>query len=454
MTSGARSLPIAVFDTLISKGDNIMILHRSFNSAGGHLTIDGLDAVELSAQFGTPAMYVSEDAIRGMCRMYKAAFLKYFGEGASPIYAGKALCFKRLYEIMAEEDMKADCVSAGELATANAAGFNMKNAFFHGNNKSDADLEYAVKLGVGHIVVDGVDELLALNDIAETEGVKQGILLRITPGIDPHTHKKIMTGNVDSKFGSAIVTGDAERIVRLALELDNVELHGYHCHVGSQIFDIAPFRDAADIMLKFVRDMGETCGYFAEVLNLGGGFGVRYTEDDPHIDYEENIRLLSEEINAMCEKLGIKRPHIHMEPGRSIVAAAGATLYTCGSVKELEGFRNYVSVDGGMTDNPRYTLYQSQYTVLNASKMDEPRDFECTLAGRCCESGDLLAEGVKIAAPERGDIIAVLVTGAYNYSMASNYNRVPRPPIVMISDGKPYVAVRRETFEDLMYLEN
>lgn len=431
-----------------------MILHKSFDISNGHLTIDGLDAVELAKEFGTPAIFISEDAIRGMCRMYRDAFSRYFGEGASPIYAGKALCFKRLYEIMAEENMKADCVSSGELATANAAGFPMEMAFFHGNNKTDFDLEYAVKLGVGHIVVDSFDELMALDEIAEEAGVCQKILLRITPGIDPHTHKKIMTGNVDSKFGSAIVTGDAERIVRLAVELENIKLCGFHCHVGSQIFDIEPFRDAADIMLKFIRDMQDKCGYTADILNLGGGFGVRYTDDDPEIDYVENIRLLAEEIDSMCERIGISRPHIHMEPGRSIVAAAGATLYTCGSVKELEGFRNYVSVDGGMTDNPRYTLYQSQYTVLNASRMDDERDFECTLAGRCCESGDLLAEGVKIARAERGDIIAVLVTGAYNYSMASNYNRIPRPPVVMISDGKPYVAVRRESFDDLMHLEN
>ena len=431
-----------------------MILHKSFDVSNGHLTIDGLDAVELAKEFGTPAIFVSEDAIRGMCRMYRDAFSKYFGDGASPIYAGKALCFKRLYEIMAEENMKADCVSSGELATANAAGFPMENAFFHGNNKTDFDLEYAVKLGVGHIVVDSFDELMALDEIAENAGVCQKILLRITPGIDPHTHKKIMTGNVDSKFGSAIVTGDAERIVRLAVELEHIKLCGFHCHVGSQIFDIDPFRDAADIMLKFFRDMQEKCGYTAEILNLGGGFGVRYTEDDPEIDYEENIRLLAEEINTMCEKIGILRPHIHMEPGRSIVAAAGATLYTCGTVKELDGFRNYVSIDGGMTDNPRYTLYQSQYTFINASRAAEEADFECTIAGRCCESGDLLGEGVKIARPERGDVIAVLVTGAYNYSMASNYNRSPRPPIVMISEGNPYVAVRRESFDDLMKLEN
>ncbi len=430
-----------------------MILHKSFDSTNGHLTIDGLDAVELAKEFGTPAIFISEDSVRGMCRMYRDAFAKYFGEGASPIYAGKALCFKRLYEIMAEENMKADCVSSGELATANAAGFPMENAFFHGNNKSDFDLEYAVKLGVGHIVVDSFDELMALDEIAEDAGVCQKILLRITPGIDPHTHKKIMTGNVDSKFGSAIVTGDAERIVRLAVELENVKLCGFHCHVGSQIFDIEPFRDAADIMLKFIRDMQDMCGYTAEILNLGGGFGVRYTEDDPEIDYEANIRELAIEVKTMCEKLNIKCPHIHMEPGRSIVAAAGATLYTCGSVKELEGFRNYVSVDGGMTDNPRYTLYQSQYTVHTANRMNDPRDFECTIAGRCCESGDLIAENINIQKPQRGDTLAVLVTGAYNQSMASNYNKLTRPPVVMLKDGVDRVAVRRETFEDLTRLD-
>ncbi len=432
-----------------------MILHRAFDiNDKGHLTVDGLDAVELAGEFGTPAIVISETSIREMCRMYKKAFSEYLGEKSAPIYAGKALCFKRLYEIIAEEGMMADCVSSGEIATAKAAGFPMENVFFHGNNKTDSDLSYAIECRVGQIVVDGMDELMALDEIAEAAGVRQRILLRITPGIDPHTHQKIMTGNVDSKFGSAIVTGDAERIVKLATELDHVELVGYHCHVGSQIFDIEPFRDAADIMLRFVKDMKEKLGYTAEVLNLGGGFGVRYTEEDPSIDYEANVKALGEEISAMCRELELDMPDIHMEPGRSIVAAAGATLYTCGSVKELEGFRNYVSVDGGMTDNPRYTLYQSKYTVINATHASETADFECTLAGRCCESGDLLAENVKIAEPERGDVIAVLVTGAYNYSMASNYNRIPRPPIVMIADGKPYVAVRRETFEDLMSLEN
>lgn len=431
-----------------------MILHEIFDiSSDGHLTIDGVDAVSIAETYGTPSIVISENAIRKMCRMYRRAFEESFGHGSSPIYAGKALCFKRLYSIMAEEGMLADCVSSGELATAIAAGFPAKDIFFHGNNKTDADLEYALKSGVGYIVVDGVDELFALDAIAEELMLTPKILLRITPGIDPHTHRKIVTGNVDSKFGSAIVTGDAERIVRLASTLEHVELCGLHCHVGSQLFDITTFRDAADIMLRFVHDMRTRCDLALPLLNLGGGFGVRYTEDDPEIDYAENVRLLAGEVKHMCDELGMDMPTIFMEPGRSIVAAAGATLYTCGSVKEIDGFRNYVSVDGGMTDNPRYTLYQSKYTVVNASCARERADYECTLAGRCCESGDLLAEGISIARPERGDIIAVLVTGAYNYSMSSNYNRVPRPPIVMLKDGKPYVAVKRESFEHMLALD-
>lgn len=431
-----------------------MILHESFDVASnGHLTIDGVDAISLAERYGTPSIIISENAIRGMCRMYRRAFAENFGEGSAPIYAGKALCFKKLYEIMADEGMHADCVSSGELATASAAGFPMDRVFFHGNNKTDADLEYAVRLGVGYIVVDGIDELFALDEAAERLECRQRILLRITPGIDPHTHKKIVTGNVDSKFGSAIVTGDAERIVRLAATLEHVELCGLHCHVGSQLFDIDTFRDAADIMLRFVRDMRERTECALPMLNLGGGFGVRYTVDDPEIDYEENIRLLACEVRRMCDELSLEMPRIFMEPGRSVVAAAGATLYTCGSVKEIEGFRNYVSVDGGMTDNPRYTLYQSKYTVLNATHAAQSADYECTLAGRCCESGDLLAENIKLARPERGDVIAVLVTGAYNYSMASNYNRIPRPPVVMLRDGEPYIAVKRESFEHMLSLD-
>ncbi len=431
-----------------------MILHNSFDTnEKGHLTIGGLDAVELSREFGTPAYYLDCNAVRAMCRMYKANFAKYFGGKSLPVYAGKALCFKKLYSIIAEEGLAADCVSSGELHTAHAAGFPMEKVFFHGNNKTDADLAYALELGVGIIVVDGMDELASLNRIAGEKGVRPNILLRIIPGIDPHTHQKIVTGNVDSKFGSAILTGQAFDIVNAALACENVNLKGFHCHVGSQIFDIEPFSEAAEIMLAFIAKIKGDTGFQAEILNIGGGFGVRYTEDDPHIDYEANIRQLGERFDTICRELGMEKPAISMEPGRSIVAAAGATLYTVGSVKEVTGFRNYVSVDGGMPDNPRYTLYQSKYTVINAEKATASADYECTLAGRCCESGDLLAEGISIAKPERGTILGVLVTGAYNYSMASNYNRIPRPPMIMIEDGKATVGIKRETFDDIIRLD-
>jgi len=431
------------------------MLHSCYGiNSAGHLTIGGLDTLDLAQKYGTPVYLLDEDHIRMMCRMYKSAFAQYFGGESTPVYAGKALCIKRLYRIMAEENMYADCVSSGELYTAHAAGFPMEHAYFHGNNKTDADLAYAVSLGVGHIVVDCHEELDALDRIASEAGIRQKILLRITPGIDPHTHQKIITGNVDSKFGSAITTGQAEKIVDAALGKENLELDGFHCHVGSQIFDIEPFSDAADIMIAFMARMQAKFQKKLRILNIGGGFGVRYTEEDPEIDYTSNIRALGEKIDAQCARYGMEKPIILMEPGRSIVAAAGITLYTTGSVKEIPGFRNYVSIDGGMPDNPRYALYQSRYTIVNAAKATAPSDYECTIAGRCCESGDLIAEGARLARPVRGDILAVLVTGAYNYSMASNYNRIPRPPVVMIAGGAAHIAVRRETYDDLLSLEN
>lgn len=431
-----------------------MLLHPSFaiNDAG-HLTIGSLDTVELSKTYGTPAYYLDLDAVRAQCRRYRAAFRTHFGEDASPIFAGKSLCFRKLYRVMAEERMCADCVSSGELYTAHGAGFPMEHVFFHGNNKTDADLLYAVELGVGHIVVDGLDELYALASIAAKKQKQVSILLRITPGIDPHTHKKISTGNVDSKFGMAILTGQALSFFREALSMAYLTVEDFHCHIGSQIFSVEPFADAAQIMLAFVRKVYDKTGYMAKVLNLGGGFGVRYVADDPVFDTMDCIRQLGEEIHAMCRTLSIPQPTIYMEPGRSIVAAAGATVYTVGSVKEIPGFRNYVSVDGGMPDNPRYTLYGSRYTVVHAERANAPADFPCTLAGRCCESGDLLAENTYVAKPKRGDLLAVLVTGAYNYSMASNYNRIPRPPVITIENGRATVAVVRESFADLVRLD-
>ncbi len=428
-----------------------MIVHDHFDiNQKGHLTIGGIDAVELAREFGTPAYILDENVIRANCREYLRAATEEFGADALPLYASKALCFTGIYKLVAEEGLGVDCVSGGELYTARAAGFPAERIYFHGNNKTDRDIKDAMDMGVGRFVVDNLDELSALSEEATRRGKIQPILLRITPGIDPHTHKAIVTGNIDSKFGSAIATGQAMEIVKKAIAAEGVELIGLHCHIGSQIFDIEPFADAANIMIRFIADIKNECGYEIRELNLGGGLGVRYTEYDREINYASAIHDIAAIIRGYCENNGIKMPRIILEPGRSLVAAAGATLYTVGSVKEIPNFRNYVSVDGGMPDNPRYALYQSQYTALIANKAAEPRDYKATLAGRCCESGDLLGENMEFQRAERGDILAVLVTGAYNYSMASNYNRLPRPPVIMVKDGKARVAVKRESYEDLI----
>ena len=304
--------------------------------------------------------------------------------------------------------------------------------------------------GVGTFVVDNEDELLALDKHLASVGKRQRVLLRISPGIDPHTFKAVVTGSVDSKFGSPIATGQAEEITRLALSLKNVDLVGFHCHIGSQIFDHEPFVDAADIMLRFIAYIREKTGFTATELNLGGGLGVRYVESHPYIDYAEVIGEMALVIKQRAAEIGIALPKIVLEPGRSLVADAGMTLYTVGSVKSIPGYKNYVSIDGGMPDNPRFALYESPYTVYNASRAAEKADFTCSVVGRCCESGEIIQTGVTLQKPVRGEIIAVAVTGAYNYSMASNYNRIPRPLILLLSGGKAKVAVRRESNEDMI----
>ncbi|MBQ8345014.1 MAG: diaminopimelate decarboxylase [Clostridia bacterium] len=413
------------------------------------MTIGGVDTVELAKTYGTPAYVLDESVIREQCRTYLRAARTHFGADALPLYASKALCFTGIYRLAAEEGMGIDCVSGGELYTAKKAGFPAERIYFHGNNKTDRDIADAMDMGVGTFVVDNTDELTALSAEAVRRGITQRILLRITPGIDPHTHRAVVTGNVDSKFGSAIVTGQAMAIVKAALAADGVSLAGLHCHIGSQIFDLDPFADAAQIMVRFLAQIKEECGCELNELNLGGGLGVRYTEYDRTIDYAAAIGEIAAIVKARCAEYGVAVPRIILEPGRSLVAAAGITLYTVGSVKEIPHFRNYISVDGGMPDNPRYALYQSQYTALIANRASEPRTYRATLAGRCCESGDLLGENMEIQPARRGDILAVLVTGAYNDSMASNYNRLPRPPVILVKDGQARIAVRRETYADL-----
>ncbi len=427
--------------------DNISVNEK------GHLTFAGFDTVELAEKYGTPLYLMDENLIRERVRTYKNTMAECMPEGSVPEFASKAFSVKQIYRIMAEEGIDIDVVSVGEIYTAVQAGFPMERCYFHGNNKTDLDIAFAIDCGVGYFVVDNLDELYALNSMAGDKGIKQNILLRVTPGIDPHTHKKISTGSEESKFGIAIKSGEALKVTEKALACENLNLCGFHCHIGSQIFESEPFITASDIMLKFIAEIKAKLGYTAEILNLGGGFGVRYVETDPVIDYAEKIREVAVALSEQCKVLGMSVPKIHLEPGRSLVADAGMTLYSVGGVKQIKGYKNYVSIDGGMTDNPRYTLYESPYTVMLASRANDKCDFKATVAGRCCESGDLIQEDVMLPKPKRGEILAVLTTGAYNYSMASNYNRVLRPAVVMLYGDNDYLAVKRETLEDICRLD-
>ncbi len=420
----------------------------------GHLRFAGVDTAALARQYGTPLYLMDEARIRERCRTYRAAVAKAFGDNGQVLYASKAASFKRIYEIMHEEEMGIDVVSIGEMYTAVKAGFPLSRAYFHSNNKTDADIGFAMDHGIGYFVADNAEELRAIDREAAARATKQPVLLRITPGIDPHTFAAVSTGKVDSKFGAAIATGQADEQIKLALSLEHLRLVGFHCHVGSMVFDADVFLKTADVMLRFIADVTDQYGITVEQLDLGGGFGVRYLPSHPHMDVPAVIEQVGAFVHQTVAELGITMPKISFEPGRSIVADAGMTLYTVGSVKKVPAFINYVSVDGGMADNVRYAMYQAPYTLLPANNMNAARNMTCTVVGRCCESGDILQTDV--AMPEtikRGDLLACLTTGAYNYSMASNYNRIPRPPVVMVKDGDSYVAVRRETIDDLVSLD-
>ena len=418
----------------------------------GVLTIAGQEVTRLAAEYGTPLYLMDEQRIRSNCRMYLKAFQENFPEDSLPLYASKAASFKQIYRIMAEEGMGVDVVSSGELYTALAAGFPAERIHFHGNCKTDADIAYGVASGIGCFIADNREELLALEKTAAGAGVTQAILLRVTPGIDPHTYEAVSTGKVDSKFGAAVETGQAMELVKLALAQPHLKLLGLHCHVGSQVFGEDVYQRTIDIMAAFLAEIRDETSAVLEELNLGGGYGVRYTEEDEAIDIPARLREVALHLRRETEKHGLPMPRFLMEPGRSIVADAGMTLYTVGSIKRIPGYKQYAAVDGGMTDNPRYALYQSRYTVYHGSKTGPTERFD--VVGRCCESGDIIQPHVELPADTcRGDILAVCTTGAYNYSMASNYNRLPRPPIVMLTPEGSYTAVRRETFADLTALD-
>ena len=416
----------------------------------GHLTISGCDTVELAEQYGTALYVMSEDKIRDTCRRYKSSFDKYYEGNGAPIYASKAFSCKEICRIVTSEGLELEVVSGGELYTALAAGVDPKCIHFQGNNKSVQELEYAIGSGVGDLVVDNISELRRIEKIAEEKGVTVPISMRIKPGIDAHTHEFIRTGQIDSKFGFALETGEAFEAVREAVRSEYVDLIGLHCHIGSQIFDKSPFVLAAQVMLKFYHKIYEELDKKLHHLNLGGGFGIKYKNADAAVPYEDYMSDVSAAVHASCAEYGLEIPRIYIEPVRSIVGEAGITLYTVGDIKTIPNVRTYVAVDGGMFENPRYALYQSDYTCLIANRASEPAKFRATIAGKCCESGDLIQVGTKIQNPQIGDILAVLSTGAYNYSMASNYNRNPRPACVMVSEGKSRVIIKAETYEDLI----
>ena len=428
-----------------------MFVSDSLNvNTKNHLQIGGVDAVELAEQYGTPLYVMDEDLIRKNCRIYKDAVDKYYDGNGLILYASKAFSCMHIYRVVMQEGLGIDVVSGGELYTAIKAKFPMDKVYFHGNNKTNEEIELAIKNGVGRIVVDNVFELGRVDAISAKYNKVTKIMFRIKPGIDAHTHDFIQTGQIDSKFGVALETGEAMDIILQASKLKNVEVVGVHCHIGSQIFELEPFKLSAKVMTGFMADIKEKAGINMSELNLGGGFGIKYVNSDMPVSYDEYIKSVSEVVKATAKERGMDIPKIIMEPGRSLVGSAGITLYTVGAVKNIPNVRTYVSVDGGMCDNPRYILYGAEYSAVIANRANDKPDMAVTIAGKCCESGDLLAKDAMLADVKTGDILAVLATGAYNYSMSSNYNRIPRPPVVMVSGGKAKIVVKRETYEDVI----
>ena len=416
----------------------------------GNLTIGGIDTVNLAKQYGTPLYVMDEQAVRKACQRFKNSIDKYYGGNGLVCYASKAFSCMEMCRIVGSEGLGLDVVSIGELYTAVKAGFDVSKIGFHGNNKTNEELEYAVDVKVGHIIVDNISELLRLEEIAKSKNAKPDIMFRIKPGIDAHTHNFVKTGQIDSKFGFALETGEAFEAVKQAIACENVNLMGLHCHIGSQIFDIAPFEEAARVMLNFIAKIKNELHYEIKGLNLGGGFGIKYLNEHDPVPFETYMEKTSEVVKDTCSELVISLPYIFIEPGRSIAAPAGITLYTVGARKEIPNIRTYVSIDGGMADNPRYILYQSEYEAIVANKATQERTEKVTIAGRCCESGDLIGENMPLQHAESGDIIAVCATGAYNYSMSSNYNRLQKPAVVFVNNGESRIAIKRETLDDII----
>lgn len=415
----------------------------------GNLEFNRCDMVDLAGRFGTPLYVMNEDGVRAKCQTLKTHFMDRYPNTLA-LYASKAFSSVAMAKIMKEEGIGIDVVSGGELYTAIQAEFPREKIFFHGNNKSEEEITMALSYGVGRFVVDSQWEMKQLDAIAEVMNHKASVLLRISPGIDAHTHEYLQTGILDCKFGFPIEGGMALQAVEECLRYKNIEFCGVHCHIGSQIFTGEAYRDAVKVMTELILTIREKTGSICQDLNLGGGFGIRYTDKDAPLNVPDTLRMMMLEVESNCNQLGIQRPRVLIEPGRWIVGDNGITLYTVGAQKEIPGVRKYISVDGGMGDNPRPALYQAEYQGIVANRLMWEETQIATIAGKCCESGDILIRDARLPDVREGDILAVLSTGAYNYSMASNYNRLRKPAVVMIRDGEPRVVVKGETYDDII----
>ncbi|MFF3922753.1 diaminopimelate decarboxylase [Paenibacillus lactis] len=427
-----------------------MFLHGTSKiNEQGRLEIGGCDTSELKTQYGTPLYIVDEQAVRNRCREYIEAF-KASGLKFQVAYASKAFCVMAMCQLAEEEGMSLDVVSDGELYTALQAGFPVQRIHFHGNNKTPEEIEMAIDAEIGCFVVDNVVELHMLQAIAAEKNRKVNILLRLTPGVEAHTHEYISTGQTDSKFGFDIGNGSAFEAVKLAAAQDNIQLIGIHSHIGSQIFEVEGFQMAVARVAEFAAKVKADLGITFKVVNLGGGFGIRYVDGDTPLHVSDYVKAITDAVKTHFAGIDSELPEIWVEPGRSIVGEAGTTLYTVGTSKDIPGVRKYVAVDGGMTDNPRPALYESKYEAILANRANEKPEETVSIAGKCCESGDMLIWDLDLPKVNTGDLLAVSCTGAYNYSMASNYNRIRRPAVVFVKDGQSRLVVRRESLQDII----
>lgn len=413
------------------------------------LYIGRMSTADLAEKYGTPLYIIDEEFVRTKCKRYFKAF-KIEERNNRVAYAGKAFLTLAMCQLIKEEGLCLDVVSGGELYTAIKSEFPLDKVYFHGNNKTLEEIDMGVKNGVGKFVADNFYEIEKINETAKKYGKVQKILLRITPGIEAHTHDYIKTGQIDSKFGFTMLNNNTLNAVKEAVELSNIELVGLHCHIGSQIFDIKPYEDAAEIMMSLIASIKSKLGYEIKELDLGGGFGIHYKSGDNPKTVEEFCSAILNKADEMAEELNISLPSLTIEPGRSIIGKAGTTLYTIGSIKEIPDVRKYVAVDGGMTDNIRPALYKAEYECIIANRVEDALKERVTISGKCCESGDILLNDVDIPKAKSGDILAVLSTGAYGYSMSSNYNKIPRPAVVFVSDGNSKLVCKRQSYEEII----